>query len=140
MTYLGPSPTYAKARRREIALGSKRFRLTVEHMWSREVSAALRDSDGRVGSTHPSGLNLGEGGSRLYLGGLELMHTARILKSDELGARVDDDQLKELIETILRAELDKYGIVLQWSTRYDWEDHDRVLFMYFESEEIPDAT
>lgn len=113
-------------------LDGRQFALTVRESWARVVKNVVQDGQPELVNVH----------GRVFLGGDELMVTARRSMERALNAgRINDAELKELIEEELFDELDRFGIVLEWRTvGRTYGNYNRVLDLYYKSEAISPAS
>ncbi|MDB5176574.1 MAG: hypothetical protein JWN75_242 [Candidatus Saccharibacteria bacterium] len=139
-----PSAAFLEIEAKRTALAGQLFEVMVKDNWYSAFATCFRD----YGAYEPGAREFiyhdqpqfdGEFG-RCYLGGRELLYEARAHKARALGTRFDDDRFKAFIEEVLHDELEKFGVVLQWQTRHNWDGSDRVLRLYHKSEKVPPAT
>jgi hypothetical protein len=124
---------YDKAMAQKAVLGHQLFELLVWDNWYGTLSVALHD----YGSPNPprrepsyrSEPEFDVGDYPNYIGGSTLQQ-ARKFKAAALGEEVTDDRLKELVEELLKDELEKYNIELRWMYRNAWDGQDRILCIY----------
>jgi hypothetical protein len=118
------------------ALGHQLFKLLVLDNWYGTLGWALRSHE-RLDPIRPpyiidhyhSEPNFSAGDSPHYIGGSTLQQ-ARKFKAAALGEEVTDDRLKDLIEELLKDELELYNIELKWMYRNSWDGSDRILCIY----------
>jgi hypothetical protein len=118
------------------ALGHQLFELLVLDNWYGTLGVALKSRE-RLGGPrspivdryHSEPAFDSPDDHPHYIGGSTLQE-ARKFKATALGEEVDDDRLKELVEELLKDELELYNIELRWMWRSSWDGSDRILCIY----------
>lgn len=110
------------------ALGHELFGLLVREEWYGMLTVALEKREHVDGTTTYSYLDTPDFGSSAnkgynYVGCWQ----ARKYKEKALGERLSDEQFQEMVEEVLKDELDKYNVELRLVTRHNWDGSDQVL-------------
>lgn len=142
MVSTDPTGPYVDAKTKQFALAYGLFKQFVLHEWYATLALMYTDVDGTVGNRAVVYLDqpsTTDSYGRRYLGGHVLLVEVRRFAAEARCERghLDDDKFKQLIEEVLREELDKYGFVLVWRTRHNWDGTDRVLDIYGPGEQVP---